>query len=860
MDITRVIARMVMGFPKTVLSVLLFLAILGASQLPYLETDPSPQLLAPEHESRVAMEKLRQAYTGTNSSIIVMLAAPQSIFNPETLTRIKKLTLAFEAINLITPEDRSILGTASAGYGGEIREKALALASANIDSDTWLLMDDLRQALEFVDVEDGELTGLLDQWFEKLFPVKKVSSLSSTDNILGQGNQLDVGPVYQDVPSTTQGLERVERQVGSNDMFQDLLISNNGKNTSINIELGLPETAMKERYLIYAQVKDILEQQIPGPETHYIAGLPVVTAALGQAMEKDSKKLFFIVILVVMTCLFITFRRLKGVLVPMTVVLFSVFVTLGLKSFLDIPLNIITISLPVFILSIGVADGIHMFSEYQDNLSKGLDKQGAVQQTIHHLAMPVIMTSLTTGAAFYAISMTKIVQLKHCGLFVCFGALVAMVFSLLFIPALLMVLPERSVEKRKQKKNHEFERMYSNFLIRITRLVTKKPVLTLCLAGTIFFVFLFGAFMVRVDNNSVHFFRSNSDIYVSSQALNREGAGSSRINFLISARTTDPEPFKDPKNLRYVRDLVAFLDSQPVVGKTMGLTQLIQRIYYALNDEKDGFNRLPVSEQLDTRSRNLISQLLLLYENGGGDALSDYANTSYDCLNLSVGLRTNSSRKTKAFTDGVRAHVSQNFPEHLDFEICGSANVEAATTNEIVKGQITGLTVSVLVVLLMLWVTFRRIKYTLIAMVPLVMTIVINFGVMGFWGIPLDIGTSIIASVVIGIGVDYSIHYLSRLRKNLDSGMEFASALDNTVSHSGKAIVSNAVTVGCGFLALWFSVLTPLKIMGWLITLTMVVSALCALVLLPVFFYLTMAKSMGKRSVAKSLNLTPEQG
>lgn len=860
MQITQVITRMVSRFPKTVLLVLLFLALLGASQLPYLETDPSPQLLAPEHESRVAMEKLRQTYTGSNSGIIVMLAASKSIFTKETLTRIKKLTLAFEAMNLITPEDRRILGAASKGYGDEILEKALALVSTNIDSDTWLLMDDLRQALEFSDVEHGELTSLVDQWFEKLSPVKKVSSLSNTDNILGQGNQLDVGPVYEEVPSTTQGLAKLKRQVQSNDMFQNLLVSNNGKNTSIIIELHLPVAAVKERYLIYAQVKDILEQQIPGPETHYIAGLPAVTAALGKAMEEDSKKLFFIVILIVMTCLFVTFRRLKGVLVPLVVVLFSVFVTLGLKSFLGIPLNIITISLPVFILSIGVADGIHMFSEYQDNLSKGLDKQGAVKQTIHHLAIPVIMTSLTTGAAFYAISMTKIVQLKHCGLFVCFGALVAMIFSLLFIPALLMVLPERAVEVRKKKKAHEFERMYSSALIRITRMVIKKHVFILCLAGTIFFVFLFGASKVRVDNNSVHFFRSDSDIYISSQALNREGAGSSRINFLLSARTTDPEPFKDPENLRYVRDLVTFLNCQPVVGKTMSLTQLIKRVYYALNDEKPEFNRLPLSEQLDIPSRNLISQLLLLYENGGGDTLSDYANTRYDCLNLSVGLTTNSSRKTKAFTDRVKAHAAQNFPDHIDLEICGSASVEAATTHEIVKGQITGLTASVLVVLVMLWITFRRIRYTLIAMVPLVMTITINFGVMGFWGIPLDIGTSIIASVVIGIGVDYSIHYLTRLRENLDSGMEFIHALDNTVSHSGKAIVSNAVTVGCGFLALWFSVLTPLKIMGWLITLTMVVSALCALLLLPVFFYLTMKKSIKKRPGAKSLNFTPEQG
>ena len=867
MNISRMIRWVVIKFPGTTLVTLLLLSALAATQLPYLETDPSPMLLAPDHESRVAIRKLRQTYTGSNSWIIVMLAAKDTVFKGDTLARIQKLTRAFENLNLITQKDREHLISLGAGCPADLGEQIASLATGPINFDTWMHIDEVKESLEFLaddpPVAIKNLTTALDLWLEKISPIKKVSSLASTDNILVRNDRLEVGPIYESIPIGPNALAEMKREVTSNDMFQNILISNNSKNTSINIELNLSEDAIKERYLIYKQVKEIVENKIPGPETYYIAGLPAVTAALGKAMEDDSKKLFAIVILLVMTCLIITFRMLKGLLVPLAVVLLSLVVTLGVKAFLGIPLNIITISLPVFILSIGVADGIHMFSEYRDCLLKGLDKKEAIEETLDHLTMPVIMTSLTTGAAFYAISITKIVQLKYCGLFVCLGALVAMVFSLFFIPALLMVLPEKSPHKQtgpKKKFVSYIEKRYSRFLITITRRALENSVVIASLAGIIFLVFLVGASKVKVDNNSVNFFMKDSDIYISSHALNSQGAGSARINFLISADSQETEPFKQPENLRYIRDFMAFLNDQPQVGKAMGMTELIRRIHFVLNDEDPLFNRMPISQE-DSPSNHLISQLLLLYENGGGDALSDYVTPDYTQLNLPVVLQTNSSLETKALTDRVRAFADQRFPDTFRLEISGSANIEAATTTEIVKGQITGLTVSILVVLVMIGITFQRIGYTLIAMIPLVMTITINFGVMGFLGIPLDIGTSIISSVVIGIGVDYSIHYLSRLKKNLDKGMDFTAALDNTVLHSGKAIISNAITVGCGFMALWFSVLTPLIIMGWLISLTMVVSALCALVLLPVFFYFTLPKAFQAKvsPSLKRLPLTPEQ-
>lgn len=863
MKLDQLIVKMVLAFPKSVLAVFILLAMGAATLLPQLQRDPTPYLLPVTHESRVNLEKLRDSYTGSNDGIIVLLETKDSIFNTRTLARVKALTAAFEQIQVISQENRDTLKEAAVGTPLPIARKAMDLSKAPVTSETWMQIDEIREMIELSDepysAAMSALIRVLDTWNQNLSPIREVTSLSSTDHIRGRDGQLEVNPLFTEVPEEKEALAKVKERAMSNDLFRQILVSQEGKSTGIILELINLDNKTELQYQIYHRVKQIVEKQIPGEETHYIAGLPVVTGALGKVMQQDTQRLFPIVILIVVTCLFITFRKLKGILVPLAVVLLSLVVTLGVKALFNIPLNIITTTLPVFILSIGVADGIHMFSEYRDQLLKGFDKREAVEQTLAHLTVPVIMTSVTTAVAFYAISLTEIIQLNHFGIFVSLGAMVAMLFSLFFIPALLVLLPEK--KGVRQKKSSKIEQRYAGFLVAVTRAFVRHPIWTSVFAAAVFMASLFGASKVVVDNNNAAYFKKDSDIYISSQKLNKDSAGSAVINFLITADNSEHEPFKQAENLAFVDRMVSFLEEQPHVGKVLGLTELIKRIHYALNDEADGFNKIPQPQKDDAASRHLISQLLLLYENGGGDTLSDFTDAGYTRLNIPVVLQTNSSRDIYQLSRAATVYAHKNFPDHLTLEVSGAANVSVAATDEIVKGQMTSLMVSLAVVLAMLFFTFRKISYAGIAIVPLIMTISINFGIMGFFRIPLDIGTAIISSIVIGIGVDYAIHYLSRLKNNLDQGTTFSRALENTVSHSGKAIVSNAATVGFGFVALWFSVLTPLIIMGWMITVTMLVSAFSTLVLIPVLLVFVEKRVLDEKENMdiKQLALQPQE-
>ncbi|MCP4023987.1 MAG: MMPL family transporter, partial [Desulfobacteraceae bacterium] len=435
MKLHQWISKLVVAFPKTTLIVFVGFTLLAASFIPALKKDPTPYLLPITHESRVNLAKMQESYTGSKDSIIVLLEAKETIFNAKTLARVKDITLAFENLHILTDADRAALLTAGKGLPEEIIQKITSLANTEIHAETWMEIEEIKEDILFSDMENHGVNKVLDQWIEKVTPVIEVTSLANTDNILGKGDVLDVSPVFENVPQTQNDLARLQQNVVSNDLFQNFLVSGQDRYTGIVIELGIPEDNTDDRYLVYQKIKDILETRFPGDEKHYIAGMPVVSAALGKVMQQDTKRLFPIVLFIVIACLFLTYRMIKGIFVPLAVVLLSLVVTLGLKSFLGIPLNIITTTLPVFILSIGVADGIHMFSEYRDMRQKGYDKIKAVQKTLHHLTMPVIMTSVTTAFAFYSISLTQIIQLRHFGVFVGIGTLVAMFFSLFFIPA-----------------------------------------------------------------------------------------------------------------------------------------------------------------------------------------------------------------------------------------------------------------------------------------------------------------------------------------------------------------------------------------------------------------------------------------
>ncbi len=864
MTAIKFIERLVVHYPKTILIVTILLGSAAFPSLYFLANDPSPHLLPPSHPARHSLKQLREDYTGANPGVFIMLEAKDTIFKAATLERIQKLTEAIENLQLLAPQDLDALRTIAEQMSGEAGEQLKMILPKDIktlDEMFWMEFDEIRETLENAGIWLPEWDETLRNLEVRANPVVEVISLSNTDNILGSEDGLAIEPIFEEVPQTSAGMNRLRRHVFDNELFRNYLFSDDGRRTGIFMELAMDEEDTENLYATYLELERIFEDN-PGDEAHFIAGFPIVAATLRTVIDQDTKRFFPFVALLAIFFLWLTFRRPSGVAVPMIVVGFSILFTLALMVIIDVPLNTITSALPVFLISIGVADGIHMFSEYRDNRLEGHTRETAVCLMLDKMVMPVTMTSITTAAGFFSLTASDIVPVNTFGIFVAIGTLLAMLLSLIFIPALLMVLPEKKAETQENTATEEsklkavhkanfMDLLIKKFLDGITSWVVKNSKIILLGAFVVSMVSVYGLLQVEVESSLESYFQPDAPFVMANHAMQKM-TGSRTINIVIT-KYDENEPWKNPENLKIVEELQHFLSKEDRVKRTFSLVDLIKRISYAFNENRDEYNRLPEAIELvkseevvtengqsqlqaverEVSGRELVAQYLVLYENSGGDVLSDVVDSEYSNLNLAVTISSNSTIEEEKLLLRIEDYTSQHFPSSFKLTSTGMVPINVATSVEVVSSQIRSLSGSILAVFVMLILIFRSIYRGMIGMAPLIFTVLFNFGVMGYFGVYLDIGTALVSSIVIGIGVDYSIHYLSRMLRELSLGIDLQQAISKTVRRSGKAITSNAVTVGFGFLALSVSEFLPLVTLSWMICLTLIISALATLILVP---------------------------
>ena len=860
----KIIQGWVVRYPKRILFLTLFLGASVVPSLLFLKNDPSPHLLPVSHPARQALQQLREDFTGTNSGVFIMLEAKDTIFKTNTLERIQRLTEAIQNMQLLSTEDLEALNVIAeqmSGKEGLRLQKLLPKEVKDLNDMFWMEFEEMRETLENEGRWFPEWNSLIRNIQVRSAPVVEVTSISNTDDIYGSEEGLTIEKIFEVIPGTPGEMKSLRRRVLENDLFRNSFFSEDGRRTGIFVELAMDEDDSEILYSTYIALERIFEEN-PGIDKHYIAGFPIVAATLRTVIDQDTQRFFPFVALLAVFFLWLTFRRPSGVAVPMLVVGFSILFTLAIMVVFEVPLNTITSALPVFLISIGVADGIHMFSEYRENRIEGLPREKAVCLMLDKLALPVTMTSITTAVGFLSLTVSDIVPIFTFGIFVAVGTLLAMVLSLIFIPALLMVLPEKvsasqegsGTDENLSRGVHQvnfMDRLFQKSLDVMTAWVLRnaRPVLLAALA--ISAISIYGLSQVKVESSLESYFQADAPLVIANRAMEKM-SGSRTINIVIT-KTGEEEPWKNPDNLKVVEEFQEFLANEPRVKRTLSLVDLIKRISYAFNENRKEFNRLPngfeflESEEIfeengqtekrtvkrEISGRDLIAQYLVLYENSGGDVLSDVVDSEYLNLNLAVTISSNSTTEEEKLLQSIEDYAVRQFPQGFSMTSSGMVPINVATSNEVVTSQIRSLSGSILAVFLMLALIFRSVSRGLMGMIPLVFTVLFNFGVMGFFGVHLDIGTALVSSIVIGIGVDYSIHYLSSMFHELADGTELHDAISNTVRRSGKAITSNAVTVGFGFLALSVSEFLPLVTLSWMIWLTLNISALATMILIP---------------------------
>jgi len=679
----------------------------------------------------------------------------------------------------------------------------------------------------------------MERAFAELAGVDEVTGPLSAQVITGTATTLTVGPAAtgEEVPETSEAMAAYREKVMASNTVRDYIVSSDGKAAVISIKLRTDADKIE----VAKQVVAIVAEYDSASDNIYITGLPYMNLVLTRLMGDDLKVLIPLVILMIIIVLYFSFRNLRGVLLPLLVVSISAVWTLGLMAIFDVPVTIISFILPVILMAIGIADGIHVLNRYHEETAKGLLKREAILNTMKEMRGAVVMTSLTTMGGFLALLSSYLIPQRQFGLFTAAGVLAAMILSLVLIPALLSVL--RVPRKRARgETNGILTRTLSGF----ERVILRHRRIVLVGSVVLFLSFLAGLPLLQIETSQVEFLGVKNPVVYAIDVMDQHFSGSEQV--MIEIDTGSRDGLKDPALLNEIVALQEFLEEKGV-RKTISLADMVREMNQKFHADDPKYYLIP-------QDRKLVSQLLLLFTFQGGDlgsmTLGDFSAGEV------MGLYTmEGSAEQVQLVQDIQAYLDDHFTGSVRAEMVGPTRVQSSLHARIAKSQITSLGTSILAAGLIVTLLMGSVVAGAISLIPLVLTVVISFGVMAYSGTPLNMATLMVSSITIGIGIDYAIHFVSRFRREVRTGKDGDQVLQATIQTTGRGIAYNALALALGFAILIVSSFKGARDFGLLVSMTMVISAMSAFTVIPAILitfkpkFLTRNNGVGIRQVGK---------
>lgn len=649
--------------------------------------------------------------------------------------------------------------------------------------------------------------------------IEEIISPVTVEVVQGTAAAITVRPILSGPPTTDEEVARFRNTVLEERLVRDTLVRADGS-AAVLVLKAHPDYEDDE--VAMGRVLAYLEE-IPsrhgGPERFYISGDAAFLVYVNRYMRKDLAFLLPVVVLVLVAVLLVSFRTVRGVALPLLVVLVGLVWTMGLVAAVGAKLTMISTFLPVLLVAVGSAYGIHVVNDHAELARRGGDRKALARRIAQDMLTPIAGAALTTVAGFLTLLSSFLVPTREFGVFAAFGTLVAFVLSLTLIPAILSLLPVPRLRDRRAR------RTFDAAVGRGVGFVARHPVLTLGLAIAVFGVFLSGVPRLRVESDVTRYFRRDSPVVQGIALVEERFGGSQELSVVVD--TGRPDGLKDPEVLRFFERLQQFLESRPEVGSTSSLADLVKETFFTLRGDDPGSYRIP-----DTA--RAVAQVLLLYESGGGKVTRSMAAQGFSQGRIAARVRSVGLSGYTALTQDLEAFLqAEKPPQVVSAYVTGSPALYVQLSRKLIQSQIVSLAASLGAVALIVVLVMASLGTGILALIPLLVTVAGNFGVMGYAGAYVDMATVMIASLTVGIGVDYAVHFLSRYRTERGAGQSHGAALAETVRTTGRGILVNAATLTLGFLVMLLSSFGALQTFGWLIAVTMVTSLIGAMFVLP---------------------------
>jgi predicted RND superfamily exporter protein len=697
--------------------------------------------------------------------------------------------------------------------------------------------------------------------------VVEVTSIVNARETRGVGDELVVGELMEDWPEDDAAIAAIEARAFANPLYRNNLISGDHALTAIVIEtevysqIGVSEDALggfdddafeaatgKEAegeasggrngpaFLTGAEEKQVVTAVLALLDEYRsedlrieVGGTPVLTDQFTAKMQTDMARFTVLALAIIVASLAALFRRVGAVLLPLVTIVCAVITTMSLMAATGTPVTAPTQIIPTFLLAVGVGGSVHILAIYYQARRRGLSKEDGIARALGHSGLAVIMTSLTTAGGLLSFIAAELLPISHFGIFAPIGVMVALLFTLTLLPALLAVSPGRPhVEEERDGEQARPLLLSQRILIGLGTWGVRHDVAVVLASAAIIAFSLLGAAQIHVSHSPFAWFPEGDLIRTGLETMDTNMGGMSSFEILVD--TGVPNGFHEPDFLHRAERLHAQLYALDVneiqAGKVFSLVDVVKETNQALNENRSAFYAIP-------DDRALVAQELLLFENAGSDDVEDVVDSTFQSGRISVRLPMSDATAFPGFIAAAVAEARRLFGPDVTIQVTGIVHVISATMTAVLHTMVRSYITALAIITPLMVLLIGRVRVGLVAMIPNLAPIIVTLGIMGWRGIPLDAFTLLVGSVAIGLAVDDTIHFMHNFRRYFDETHDVEEAVRKTLETTGQALLYTSIVLAAGFAIYTQAYLTNLFYFGLLTSLTIVFAFVADIVLAP---------------------------
>ena len=651
--------------------------------------------------------------------------------------------------------------------------------------------------------------------------IEDVVSLTTTDNVKSSGGFLDIHPVMREIPLSSKAADQIRVDIAENPFLNEKIASVDG--TAVALYIPIQKKDMS--YRIAKLIEAILQRELLPEQTYHLAGLPVVEDTFGHEMFIQMAVVAPLAFMVILILVFLLFRKLAFLLPIGMDAMFAVIWAMGLLIGTGNKVHIMSSMIPVFLMPIAILDDVHVLSEFFDRYRVLGDKRRALLEGMQPLYRPMLFTSLTSAVGFASLALADIPPVRVFGLFVAFGTMAAWLFSMTMVPAIISLMSEEKLKKILSEEGGRSS-ILDRVLKPIGRFAFSRARTVLIFALVLVAVGIAGVTQIRINDNPVKWFKKGHPMRVADNVMNRLFGGT-YMAYLV-AEGKEPGSIKRPEVVAYLDRIQTSLERNSLVGKTSSVADIVKRINLVLHDNDKAFDKVPDSSEA-------VGQFLFLFQSSGDpNDLDNFVDREARQANIWIQMKGGDNQQMSAVESDLENFIKINpLPDGITLHWSGLTYINKVWQDLMVFGMLKAILGSFLVVFFLMMIGFRSLTLGLLSMVPLSVSILLSYGLIGWMGKDYDMPIAICSSLSLGLGIDFAIHFIQRFQVHYAKSGNIDETNRYMFGEPGRAIARNAIVISLGFLPLVASSLTPYVTVGLFFALLMTFSTISTLFILP---------------------------